>query len=458
MKVTVKPTGSVCFDAIARSIEATDKHLVRISDGNGLPAADNAVQGSRTLCEADLALVRAQLRAAAQSSSHLTQDLAEAQEELLAETAQDIETAVRKQLGSHANLPKRAACAAAIETQLWFGLALGEPPRSLRQLEILQQHEQHVVAPCFESVQSPTASADTTLSDLQEAFAVSVEFDWEQAASEAGLDGSAEALSSTPAAAAAELTAAELTAVEPAVAEPAPAEPVALPMAPPPLCVEGSKSFDSTESVATSPLERFDSSSSGNSEGDSRAESICSDFHNDTLSEFGESHEAAEASGERGEREETRPTEGHESEREIAPPRAVTPPVGIEKESEGRAAYESPRDSVASEGGGGGASDRRCSRRAPRPPKQWEAQVEAPLLKWEKEQQLPRGKRRAAKRHAASAKRMEVEAPGADTYETDSSEDLATQLGLSPKLLEPECFMLMADCAPAKRQRSVRSQ
>ena len=56
MKVTVKPTGSVCFDAIARSIEATDKHLVRISDGNGLPAADNAVQGSRTLCEADLAL------------------------------------------------------------------------------------------------------------------------------------------------------------------------------------------------------------------------------------------------------------------------------------------------------------------------------------------------------------------------------------------------------------------
>ena len=72
MKVTVKPTGSVCFDAIARSIEATDKHLVRISDGNGLPAADNAVQGSRTLCEADLALVRAQLRAAAQSSSPWT--------------------------------------------------------------------------------------------------------------------------------------------------------------------------------------------------------------------------------------------------------------------------------------------------------------------------------------------------------------------------------------------------
>ena len=77
--------------------------------------------------------------------------------------------------------------------------------------------------------------------------------------------------------------------------------------------------------------------------------------------------------------------------------------------------------------------------------------MEAPLLKWEKEQQQPRSKRRsAAKRHATGT------AQGADTYETDGSEDFATQLGISSQLLEPDgCFMLLADCTPAKRQRSA---
>jgi len=415
---TVKPMDSSCFDAIARSIETTDKHLVRIADGQGM-TAENAVEGSRTLCEADLALVRAQLRAAAQSSTRLTQDLAEAQEELLAETAQDIETAVRNQMGSCCAVSPKArgadpgTCAAAIETLLWFGLALGEPPRSLQQLQILQQQEQHAVSPCYES---PMAA----LSDLQAAFPENEDFDWEQAASEAGLDDEIEAPPPSP-----EVQSA-----------PERSESLAL-------CAKGSESLDS---VATLPMERFDSGSSrGNSEGDSRAESICSDYNHDSLSDFGEC-----------------PEEEATCESEMGEESLMACDMEESEESEERAAYDSPRESEVStsegdgEGGSPNASDRRCSRREARPRKSWTSQVEAPLLKWEKEQQLPRSKRRAAKRHAATAKRMEVEAHGTDTYETDSSEDLATQLGLSPKLLEPECFMLMADCAPVKRQRSMR--
>ena len=80
-----------------------------------------------------------------------------------------------------------------------------------------------------------------------------------------------------------------------------------------------------------------------------------------------------------------------------------------------------------------------------------EEQLALARAAWEKEQQQPRSKRRsAAKRHATGT------AQGADTYETDGSEDFATQLGISSQLLEPDgCFMLLADCTPAKRQRSA---
>merc|ERR1712129_660036 len=128
------------------------------------------------------------------------------------------------------------------------------------------------------------------------------------------------------------------------------------------------------------PIERFDSSSSANSEGDSRTESVYSDF-NDCFSEAGAS-EFCQLN-------------------DAGVPCASAPPAspseGVEmledmEDMEEHAPYSSPREA---------GSDRRCSRREARPPKQWDSQVEVPLLKWEKEQQQPRGKRRAVKRHAA---------------------------------------------------------
>lgn len=398
---------------MALCIAASDKHIVRIAEGAG-SYAQNA-DGSRTLCEADLALVRAQLRAAAQSSSFNIDP--EAHEDILAETAQDIEVAVLSQLGCARQTSKRSAdpsaCSAAIETLLWFGLALGESPRSLeeQQMEMLQEEQwdlpgleaQPVLPRCDLEVEVPSNS---------HTFSVSSEFDWEQAASEAGLDD--EVYTPTP----------ELR----------------------PLLAKGSMSQDSLASEVTTcpcpcPIERFDSSSSANSEGDSRTESVYSDF-NDCFSEAGAS-ECCQLN-------------------DAGVPCASAPPAspseGVEmledmEDMEEHAPYSSPREA---------GSDRRCSRREARPPKQWDSQVEVPLLKWEKEQQQPRGKRRAVKRHAAgklaacSEMPWPVDAQGADTYETDGSEDLATQLGLPSKLLEPEgCFMLLADCTPAKRQRNA---
>lgn len=239
------------------------------------------------------------------------------------------------------------------------------------------------------------------LSDEQ-SFPLSVEFDWEQAAGEVGLD---DEVVCTPV--------------------------VCTPIPPRPLLAKGSVSQDSFASeVTTCPIERFDSSSSANSEDDSRAMSVYSDF-NDCSSEAGASecfqlHEAGVSCASLPSTclLSTRPCEDVETE-------------GVEMLDDiSSSLYSSPRDA---------GSDRRCSRREARPPKQWDSQVEAPLLKWEKEQQQPRGKRRPVKR-----------AQGADTYETDASEDLATQLGIPSQLLEPDgCFMLLADCTPAKRQRNA---
>ena len=417
-KITLKPTDPACFDAIARCIEASDKHIVRI-EGDGSNAQQRA-GGSRTLCEADLALVSAQLRAAAQSSS-LNID-PDDQEDILLEAAQDIEVAVLSQLGDSARQTKRSADpgagAAAIETLLWFGLALGEPPRSPQQQQMARQLEQQQMEqqmleeeqwdlPGLEAEPVPSASAsDLEVLTDEQSFPLSVEFDWEQAAGEVGLD-------------------------DEAVHTPMPV--VHTPMPPRPLLVKGSVSQDSLASeVTTCPIERFDSSSSANSEDDSRAMSVSSDF-NDCSSEAGASEcfQLNEAGALPSTNLlSTRPCESVETE-------------GVEMLDDiSSSLYSSPRDA---------GSDRRCSRREARPPKQWDSQVEAPLLKWEKEQQKPRGKRRSAvKRHATG------NAQWADTYETDGSEDLATQLGIPSQLLEPDgCFMLLADCTPAKRQRNA---
>ena len=364
--------------------------------------------------------MRAQLRAAAQSSSLNIEP--DDHEDILLEAAQDIEVAVLSQLGDSARQSKRAADpaagAAAIETLLWFGLALGEPPRSPQQQQMALQLEQQQQLeqrrqeegrlPGLEAEPAAGASNLEVLSGEQ-SFPLSVEFDWQQAAGEVGLD---DEVVQTPTPPRPLLTKEELKKEE----------------------LKRSVSHDSQDSEVTAcPIERFDSGSSTNSGDDSRAMSVVSDF-NDCSSETGAS-ETTEAGAAcvtlpSANLLSARPGEGVETE-------------GVEMLSNiSSSQYSSPRDT---------ASDRRCSRREARPPKQWDSQVEAPLLKWEKEQQQPRSKRRsAAKRHATGT------AQGADTYETDGSEDFATQLGISSQLLEPDgCFMLLADCTPAKRQRSA---
>ena len=104
------------------------------SDGGcGLSEAEGGIS-SHSLSEADLALVRAQLRAiATQSEGGLQTDGGVSSSQALAAAAQDIEAAVLHQMGGgEASSSHRDAepgvCAAAIETCLWFGLALGEPP------------------------------------------------------------------------------------------------------------------------------------------------------------------------------------------------------------------------------------------------------------------------------------------------------------------------------------------
>eukprot|EP00324_Dicrateria_rotunda_P011361 CAMPEP_0206174372 /NCGR_PEP_ID=MMETSP1474-20131121/51857_1 /ASSEMBLY_ACC=CAM_ASM_001110 /TAXON_ID=97495 /ORGANISM="Imantonia sp., Strain RCC918" /LENGTH=164 /DNA_ID=CAMNT_0053583845 /DNA_START=28 /DNA_END=519 /DNA_ORIENTATION=+ len=65
---------TTCFDAIVASMKLHDKPLVHIedaADGSAMLSTDkvSAVPGGRTLTDSDLALVRAQLRAAAQASN-----------------------------------------------------------------------------------------------------------------------------------------------------------------------------------------------------------------------------------------------------------------------------------------------------------------------------------------------------------------------------------------------------
>ena len=126
---------------------------MRITDTAGLqeePAEEGV--SSHSLSQADLVLVRAQLRAIAlQPAAGAREAEAEggvSSSQALGATAheisQEIETALPHQLGgggvssSHRGA-EQGVCAAAVETCLWFGLALGEPPRSLAQRQQLEQ-------------------------------------------------------------------------------------------------------------------------------------------------------------------------------------------------------------------------------------------------------------------------------------------------------------------------------
>ena len=104
------------------------------SDGGRGLSEDEGGISSHNLSEADLALVRAQLRAiATQTPGARETEGGVSSSQALAAAAEEIEAAVLQQMGggevsSSQGSTEQGVCAAAIETCLWFGLALGEPP------------------------------------------------------------------------------------------------------------------------------------------------------------------------------------------------------------------------------------------------------------------------------------------------------------------------------------------
>jgi len=129
-----------CFRQILTSIEKHDKPLVLLKAGaasedrKALEDSKEGTDGKLVLDEADLAMVQARLRAAAHSSNLRAAAAAEVdQAEIAAEVAAALEAVDRPDRKSRAQRAGSASdpgtCAAAIETLLWFGLALGDTPR-----------------------------------------------------------------------------------------------------------------------------------------------------------------------------------------------------------------------------------------------------------------------------------------------------------------------------------------
>ena len=436
-------------------METTDKPLVRIG---GADDVDAHADGRRTLCDSDLMLVRAQLRAAAQSSNTHADFLAEAQEELLAETAKDSATGGLSDedgLGDvsivgignvHGAGEKGVVSGAAIETLLWFGLALGEPPRSHRQLELLHQHErqQHERQKLLERQRQEREAlgADaqlqpaTMVAELQEAFGGTVEFDWASATTDASLP------------------------LQP------PKVPPSQSQTPPPAerpRASRVSSIDSTVSVATmaaelalfeSGLERSDHPS-GRSEQGSRPGSSCGG-DDGTGSGAGGGRCVSPPPSDAVLVEPASPSSGSSS-RPISECGCIEPTelrdreiheeTETETETETAARYCSPDRGVGCVGG-----DRR-SAREPRPPARWKEE-EPPLLRWEREQRV-KGHHKGGK----GQKRQRQGSGGDDTYETDSEDQLASQLGLNAtSLLNTNALMLPdygVQMPPAKLGRVI---
>jgi len=114
-----------CFESIAELIREHDKPLVHIEDGESGQEKESLGQG-RTLTETDLRLVHAQLRTAAHASNLRAAVAREAEQRELGDL-----TAATGEVKKETNADGKPNHAAAMETLVWFGLALGEqPPRT----------------------------------------------------------------------------------------------------------------------------------------------------------------------------------------------------------------------------------------------------------------------------------------------------------------------------------------
>lgn len=157
-----------------------------------------------TLGNADLAMVRARLRAAAASSnlpSELPADFAVELGDIL--NPKPITQTISQRKRNLLDSSDPSTCAAAIETLLWFGLALGETPRARQARDgklgkgkrpfargLGMQRRVHPQG----SLEGSLAHNLSNLSDAECGDVGELEFDWAQAVHAAGLSDENEAM------------------------------------------------------------------------------------------------------------------------------------------------------------------------------------------------------------------------------------------------------------------------
>jgi len=190
-----------CFDTIVATIRENDKPLVREGGkdgklilGEGTGAADSEMP---TLGNADLAMVRARLRAAAASSnlpSELPADFAVELGDIL--NPKPISQTISQRKRNLLDSSDPSTCAAAIETLLWFGLALGETPRArqARDGKLGKGKRPFARGLGIQRRVHPQGSLAHDLSDAECGDVGELEFDWAQAVHAAGLSDENEAM------------------------------------------------------------------------------------------------------------------------------------------------------------------------------------------------------------------------------------------------------------------------
>ena len=149
------------------------------------------------LGNADLAMVRARLRAAAASSnlpSELPADFAVELGDIL--NPKPISQTISQRKRNLLDSSDPSTCAAAIETLLWFGLALGETPRArqARHGKLGKGKRPFARGLGMQRRVHPQGSLAHDLSDTECGDVGELEFDWAQAVYAAGLSDENEAM------------------------------------------------------------------------------------------------------------------------------------------------------------------------------------------------------------------------------------------------------------------------
>lgn len=385
--------------------------------------------GGRKLTEEDLALVRAQLRAAAQASDAQSSQEG-AQRQAAAEFAAAAAHSRRKGISlTRSDLeedPSATAntCAAAIETLLWFGLALGdkEKEKEAKGRAKVKQNQSWMdgfEGDFEEDYLSENGSLATEVLRGVGSLSELGDWDWEQAMREAGIDEEeANGVPSSESLTVQELSSAllneedQMGGCEAQQSLTVKTEPTEQPVRDAEVAQQSPKLLSGIRSEQQEhELARFDSASessgvsgtpseSGELVGDDRRRTSEGDDTRSVLSIGGDDCDTDNMSSGR-----------------------TTPRLG----------YSSPE-----------AASRHATRRSPREPKvqkPWLASMDAPLLKWEKEQQAKPNR----------AKRRFERGEGEMGFDTDSGDELVNQL-ISPNALLSDSVLDLVFGTEPKRQ------